>query len=463
MLFTLKVSPTMTEFIIKKLPYDLSSHAGLAFIGNNLKSININALIDPAFPVRSGVANSAILKSYLGLLCLGKNDFDAIENFRDNAFFKRALGLSAVPSSPTLRQRLDANASSWFDLVPQMNQKLLASRINGQPIDFGALACGYTQVDLDTFAMDNSATKKELVGRTYAGVDGYCPFAVYLGSLGYCLELALRPGVQHSAAESQYNFERALPMAASLVATPLLVRADSGFCSLKLMQEITAQAKAVSREIAFIIKWNPRRAPVETIAAQRTADASTQWTLHRPGKRECIWQESLDLVNVGSEANPPRRVYRLTERTIDKRGVVLLLPEYVLEGWTTTLPEKFSPAEIIALYCDHATHEQFHSEFKTDMDLVRLPSGKFDTNYLVCALAAVAMNLLRLVGQHTLHEPDAPVRHTAQRRRIRTVMQELMFKAARLISHARQWVLGLGANDTAFAVFERHWHQLDTA
>jgi hypothetical protein len=44
-------------------------------------------------------------------------------------------------------------------------------------------------------------------------VDGYCPFAVYLGSLGYCLELALRPGVQHSAAESQYNFERALPMA----------------------------------------------------------------------------------------------------------------------------------------------------------------------------------------------------------------------------------------------------------
>lgn len=63
----------------------------------------------------------------------------------------------------------------------------------------------------------------------------------------------------------------------------------------------------------------------------------------------------------------------------------------MLEGWTSTLPEKFSPAEIIALYCDHATHEQFHSDFKTDMDLERLPSGKFDTNYLVCQLAAVAI------------------------------------------------------------------------
>jgi len=463
MLFTLKVSNIMTDFIIKKLPYDLSSHAGLAFVGKYLKRINLNALVDPAFPVRSGVSNSEILKSYLALLCLGKNDFDAIENFRGNAFFIRALGLRGVPSSPTLRQRLDTHASSWFDLAAQMNQSLLSSRINGQPIDFGALSCGYTPVDLDTFAMDNGGTKKELVGRTYAGVDGYCPFAVYLGSLGYCLELALRPGVQHSAAESEYNFERDLPMAASLVPGPLLLRADSGFCSLKLMQEITGHANTLGREIAFIIKWNPRRAPVETIAAGKVADSTTQWAIDRLGKRECVWQESLELVGVGSDANPARRVYRLVERTIDKRGVVLLLPEYVLEGWTTTLPQGFSPAEIIALYCDHATHEQFHSEFKSDMDLERLPSGKFDTNYLVCQLAAVAMNLLRLIGQNTLNEPDAPMRHTAKRRRIKTVMQELMFKAARMIRHAGRWVLGLGESDSGFAVFERHYRTLNTA
>jgi Transposase DDE domain group 1 len=459
----------MTDFVIKKLPYDLSSHAGLAFIGKYLKRVNVNALIDPKFPVRSGVANSEILKSYLALLCMGKSDFDAIESFRDNAFFKRALGLGTVPSSPTLRQRMDTHAASWFDVAPQMNQLLLSSRINGQPIDFGTLACGYTPLDLDTFAMDNGGTKKEGVGRTYAGVDGYCPFAVYLGRLGYCLELALRPGVQHSALESEYNFERALPMAASLVTTPLLVRADSGFCSVKLMQSITAQANLVAREIAFIIKWNPRSSPVEAIAAKRVADTSTQWVSARAGKRECLWQEALALDGVGSDANPARRVYRLTERTINKHGNVLLLPEYVLEGWTTTLPEKFGCAEVITLYCDHATHEQFgktpshHSEFKSDMDLERLPSGKFDTNYLVCQLAAVAMNLLRLIGQNTLNEPDAPVRHQAKRRRIKTVMQELMFKAGRMIRHAGRWVLGLGESDPAFAVFERHYAQLSTA
>ena len=71
----------MTDFIIKKLPYDLSSHAGLAFIGKYLKRVNVNSLIDPKFPVRSGASNSDILKSYLALLCLGKSDFDAIESF----------------------------------------------------------------------------------------------------------------------------------------------------------------------------------------------------------------------------------------------------------------------------------------------------------------------------------------------------------------------------------------------
>ncbi len=453
----------MTDFIIKKLPYDLSSHSGLAFVGKYLKRTNLNAMIDPEFPVRSGIPNSSILKSYLALLCMGKSDFDAVEGFRGNTFFMKALGLSAVPSSPTLRQRMDTHASDWFDLPAKLNQRLLSSRINGHAIDFGTLACGYTAVDFDTFAMDNGGTHKELVGRTYAGVDGYCPFAVYLGSLGYCLELALRPGEQHSAAETQYNLERALPMAASLVTTPLLVRGDSGFCSVKLMQEICRHADELKREMALIIKWNPRRAPVESIAADKVADTAVQWIREREGKRSCIWQETLELEGVGSEAAPVRRVYRLTERTLDKHGHPLLLPEYVLEGWTTTLPQEFTQAEIIELYCDHATHEQFHSEFKTDMDLERLPSGKFDTNYLVCQLAAVAMNLLRLIGQNTLNEPDAPVRHAAKRRRIKTVMQEIIFKAGRMIHHAGRWILGLGESDRGFAVFDRHYRQISTA
>jgi hypothetical protein len=75
------------------LSYNLSTYAGLAIFGTYLKQINFNFnfMIDPAFPVRSDNTNSDIVKSYMALLCLGKNDFEVIENFRDDSFFMRAL------------------------------------------------------------------------------------------------------------------------------------------------------------------------------------------------------------------------------------------------------------------------------------------------------------------------------------------------------------------------------------
>ena len=55
---------------------------------------------------------------------------------------------------------------------------------------------------------------------------------------------------------------------------------------------------------------------------------------------------------------------------------------------------QYSPLLTMALYSDHATSEQFHSEFKTDLDLERLPSGKFDTNNLAMAFATMGYNVL---------------------------------------------------------------------
>lgn len=70
------------------------------------------------------------------------------------------------------------------------------------------------------------------------------------------------------------------------------------------------------------------------------------------------------------------------------------------------------------------------------------------------------MNILRLIGAHTLHGRDAPVRHKAKRRRLRTIMQEMMYKAARITHHARRWVLGLGRHDPGASAFVRHDRQL---
>jgi len=444
----------MRPIIVKQLDYDLTPVAGLALVGHHLKRLSpVLEQLDKALPVRTGVSNSDILRSYVGLLVQGKSDFDAIENFRGDTFFKQSLGIGLLPSSVTLRQRLDARAEDLFDFVPPLIESLLGS---ARP-DYGVLPCGWLPLDIDTFAMDNGGTAKEGVGRTYAGVDGYCPLAAYLGAHGLCLELALRPGVQHSACETQFNFERVIPMAQRLSAAgpkaPILLREDSGFDCAAQMRAVESYNQPGLPQVDWLIKWNPRKTDVAELAAQRNADPAAQWEHPRRGKRVTMWEQAVSIEGV---TRPVRRVLRLIERTIDGRGQHLIQPEFQLDGWTTSLQrETFSGCDIIALYADHGTHEQFHSEFKTDLDLERLPSGKFDTNYVVCGLAALTMDILRLMGQAGLHGPDAPVRHEAKRRRLKTVMQELVYRAGRLIEHGRRLILGLGANDRAAKAFTR--------
>ena len=47
------------------------------------------------------------------------------------------------------------------------------------------------------------------------------------------------------------------------------------------------------------------------------------------------------------------------------------------------------------------------SQIKTDMDVERLPSGKFDTNELVLELTIIAYNILRLIGRQSLKSKNA--------------------------------------------------------
>ena len=125
----------------------------------------------------------------------------------------------------------------------------------------------------------------------------------------------------------------------------------------------------------------------------------------------------------------------------------------------TSLPD--SDADIIKLYHNHAICEQFHSEIKTDMDMERLPSGKFDTNALILKLSMIAYNVLRIIGTEAMKKNDMPVRHkTIKRRRIRTVIERLMLIAGHLTVHARKVLLALGRSSPWANTFIRIWRVL---
>jgi len=65
-------------------------------------------------------------------------------------------------------------------------------------------------------------------------------------------------------------------------------------------------------------------------------------------------------------------------------ATLCLLPEYMLEGWTPTLPARIDPAEVITLVLRAMPRmSSFHSELQDATWIWSVcPAGKFDTNYL---------------------------------------------------------------------------------
>jgi hypothetical protein len=452
----------LKKFLLQRGSELLTDLAGLSLVGLALNNFaQVRQTLDRLLPKRSGLTVGELVIAYVGLLCAGKSDFDAIENHRLDEFFATALGLSGVPAASTLRMQLDAHADVVMPHVDELSVALLTRA--DAPVT--PLACGLVPLDIDVFTMDNSGTCKDGVSRTYAGIDGFAPIAAYLGQEGWCLSLELRDGVWHSAKETAYTLERALPRAQALTAAPLLVRWDSGFHSAPLAHDIDAASQARQaaggQAIYFLVKGNPRGLDIQTLYAQRL-DGGAIACLPREGKRMWLW-ETRQTHECKTQALVFRRLHRLIERTVDVHGQVLLLPQLEYAFWDTTLPTTFRPSDVIELYQDHGTHEQFHSEFKTDLDLERLPSGKFATNDLILSLAMLAYNVLRLMGQSALLSDDAPVRHPAKRRRLKTVIQELITVSAKLVKHARQTFLNFGRHCPAFVVFNRLYDEWSTA
>ncbi|MFP7754081.1 IS1380 family transposase [Thermodesulfobacteriota bacterium B35] len=439
----------MKRFIIEQSDEEFyTSHSGLALIGlciNRYSELSkvINRKMDEHGNL---ISHSDLLRSYLGLLCLGKSDYEAITAMRNDDYFKSSLGITKVPSPERLRQRLDQEADNYREVA----EKCSVSMLKKFGVHLTPLDTGHVPLDADVFPMDNSGTKKEGVSYTYKGHDGYAPIAAYLGQEGWCLEVELRPGSQHSQEGFIPFMKRVLGRARILTKRKLLVRLDSAHDAIE-----TRVLLREADKVSHIIKWNPRREDTDELS--RKAFAEGRVSEPRDGKRVALLtirkkQQYKDKTYFFS------KVIRVTERTTDRHGQLLLVPEVTVEGWWTDLdlPEK----KIIALYNNHALSEQFHSEFKTDLDLERLPSGKFTTNGLIMALGAFAYNILRFIGQLGLLGDKSSIRHPAKRRRLKTVIQELVYLAARLISSGRRLRLRFGRHCPVFPAFTSVYDRL---
>ena len=434
----------MKRFVIEQSDEEFyTSHSGVSLVGLALNRFtSMPTALAKAAPSDDVISHADVIKSYCGLLAQAKSDFVAIEQKRTDDFFRESLGNKHVPSEGTMRQRMDERAEAFLPVISWASIELL-QKVEAPltPIDTGHLP-----VDIDGFAMDNSDSKKEKVSLTYRQFEGYLFLPAYIGSEGWMVNGHLLPGSQHPQKEFLSFLRETHARIRQFCDKKLLYRMDSAHDSLDNRVEFAGYVKT-----DYIMKWNPRkqneqywwRLGLETGVVSQP----------RPGKRVTLFSvKEKETITDATGAKTTlifRRVMRVIERTIDKKGQPLLIPDIELEGWWTSL--KLDEQKIIDLYKGHGQCEQYHAEIKTDMDLERLPSGKFATNQLVMACGALIYNILRFVGQISLVSSKGIIRHEAKRRRIKTVIQEMIYFAGRMIATGRRLKLRFSRHASAHA------------
>ena len=433
------------KFIIEQGEELLSTHAGLGLVGMVLAKTAVRQKLDVldsfAIMKKRGVSSADCVSAMVGLMSIGKPDFDAVEEFRGEHFFKMSLGLGKTPSSPTLRQRLGKLAGKTGSLLAEESAKLLRTAgarigpchtlrtVDGREEELLAL-------DVDVSPFDNSQTKKEGVSRTYKGCDGYAPIFAYLGAEGWLLGAELREGKQHCQNGTEDFLRTSLKNARLATDKPILVRLDSGNDSAGNIRVCAEQGAH------WLIKRNLRNEdPAHWLSLAKQEGELTQ---PRDGKK--VWYGET-YVKIPACEQPARIVYEVTQREFDAQRQLLLMPEQSVDvnTWWTSLEE--APEVVAKLYREHGTSEQFHSELKSDMDLERLPSGNFATNTLVLEVGMLTYNILRLIGQEGLSTKEAPIRKNVYRRRIRSVIQDMIYMAVKIVRHAGRIKLKFGKHN----------------
>lgn len=428
------------QVTIKRGKEDLISTGGNHLCGHWLRELSRKHLPVNFQKRKSGaISDRDCLLTMTGVLCNARADFNDVDQYKDDRVFSEAFGIKDLPSEPTLRQRLD-------DLPPErtqatlreLNLALLKDR-NFKTVQAGHL--DLVPVDIDVSPFDNSGSNKQGVSLTYKKHLGFAPIFAYIGAQGYMLDHELRPGKQHCQEGTPEFIGSCVASLGELgLNGQCLLRLDSGNDAEENFQHFG--------DNYFIVKRNLRRECPE----QWLATARQVGQLHSPREGKNVYTGFVGHLCPGGAKSSMAEVpvaFEVIERLSDHHGNPLLIPEIEVNTYWTNLT--CTAEEVVKLYHDHGTSEQFHSELKSDMGVEQLPSGKFCVNRIVLLCAMLAFNLLRTTGEEIIARGHlSPVKLKVGRWRLKTVLQNIVYSAVRVVSHARGLCLHFGRNSRWF-------------
>ena len=432
---------------VKKSSKKIEKQGGQVIVGELLEKAKIEPIIN-ATPVATAhpcnlISEADVIKSTIANMCSGNCTYEAEGVLLTNQdFYKNALGVDYLPSISRLRQRIDQIGEGIGDGMDFKGYMDAANMFLLQGQEFTRIESGrYVPLDIDLTPLDQSKSHKENVSRTYKGFDGYGGMEAYFGREGYLINSSLYPGKQHSQKDMPAFLRDSIHFAKILAGqAPILVRLDSGNDAKENMGIMFEEG------VYFIIKRNLRQEDKQewlSFAQEHSKDI----TRPREGKtvyKGTTWKPCEYKDKNGNKCTKEVRiVYEITERQIDKHGQCLLVPDIEVNTfWDNT---GLSDELVIQEYHSHGESEQYHSELKSELCLEKLSSGKFNSNIVLYLCGMLAYNILRIIGMLMYDKEElVPMREKAFRRRLGTVIENIIHMPVQFINSGRALTLDIG-------------------
>lgn len=440
----------MNKFDLEFTKESLISNAGLILFFSYIEDSILRHFLAPTLSCGKQnfiYSDFDIIRSFFAMQASGHSNFEHLDLFRSCSFFQQVIGGDAIVSKERFRQRIDLMAlhnSSLIDDLSELNHFLLEQHAEPKTIP----SYSFIPLDFDVTIFDNSDSHKQGVRPTYQhNIDGYAPMMTYLGHQGYLINHQFRSGNFHANCKGtiEYILET-VELAKALTDLPLLARFDSGNDSM-----INAISLSKIENLNFIMKRNIRSKQYREMMINEVLDKHT-YSFESQSGINIYHFEKTELIQYFDKDIPVqadvRKIFSLIERKVDKYGQLLLVPVYQLHAWWTDMDQILYPVEsIIELYKDHATSEQFHSEYKTELDIEKLPSGKFLTNELILSLSQITFNIIRFIGHNVLASDHYPIKRKVSRVKIRTVLKKIIGLPAKFIIKNKRPCLKIPLNN----------------
>jgi hypothetical protein len=314
--------------------------------------------------------------------------------------------------------------SFTFGHIRQLDRVLAETLRRAWRLGAGPGAAPVT-IDLDSTICEVHGKQKQGAAYGHTKVLGYHPLLASRADTGEILHARLRKGSSQRGAK-QFVQEVIARVRRAGATGPLVVRADTGFWSYKLIDTLVRLRVGFSITITVNAQV---RACIEGI------DEAAWHPIAYPEGGEAAVAETRYVTGSRGRRRELRLVVRRS-RLVDPAQAALW-PDWRYHAFVTSLDTP--TVEVDAFHRDHATVELAIRDLKEGAGLEHCPSGHFSANAAWLACGVLAHNLYRWTAAIGDLRPDGELTVA------RTLRTRLLALPGRLVNRAGRWVLRLPA------------------